>query len=147
MNISDANLQRPLQFITNICNEVSNTLCSGVRTVSRGDWGFVCVWWEANWWWLSKKLCTYLGLRAGVWGKGIKILDFSCSIFSWFLIFVWLNLSNDFYLTKVEKFFGDEKIIQMLLYLQRMVYKMISPVATLLSFVLKNAELIVLFTM
>ena len=59
---------------------------------------------EASWWWLSKEFCIYLGSRGGGWGKGNKILDFSCSIFCWFLKLLCQNLTNDFYLTKVAKF-------------------------------------------
>ena len=44
------------------------------------------------------------------------------------------NLTNDFYLTKVAKIFGGDKIMQMLLYLKGMVYKMISSVANLAVF-------------
>ena len=45
-----------------------------------------------------------------------------------------LDLTNDFYPTKVAKIFGGDKIMQMLLYLQGMVYKTISSVANLAVF-------------
>ena len=57
------------------------------------------------------------------------------------------NLTNYFYLTKVAKFFGGDKVMQMLLYLQGMVYKIISSVVNLAVFVLKTVELIVLFAL
>ena len=48
-----------------------------------------------------------------------RILDFLWTAFCWFLIFLCLNLSNDFYLTKVVvKLFGGDKIMQMVLHLQ-----------------------------
>ena len=89
---------------------------------------------EASWWWLSKEFCIYLGLRGGGWGRGNNILDFSCSTFCWFMIQFCQNLTNYFYLTKVAKFFGGDKVMQMLLYLQGMVYKIISSVANLAVF-------------
>ena len=56
------------------------------------------------------------------------------------------NLTNDFYTTKVAKFYESDKIMQMLLQLQEMVYKMISSVVNLAVFCFwNNVELIVLF--
>ena len=83
--------------------------------------------------------------HGGCLGTENRILDFSLFTFSWFLIFFCLNLSNDFHLTKIAKFFGGNKIMQKVLYLQGWFTKLFLLSQTSLSFVLKNVELIVLF--
>ena len=74
-----------------------------------------------------------------------RILDFSWCPFCWFLIFFCLNLSKNFHLTKITKFFGGDKMMQKVLYLQGRLTKLFLLSQTSLSFVLKNVESIVLF--
>ena len=84
-------------------------------------------------------------VHGSCWGTENRILDFSWFIFCWFLIFSCLNLSNDFHLTKIAKFFGGDKTMQKVLYLLGWFTKLFLLSQTSLSFVLKNVESIVLF--
>ena len=68
---------------------------------------------------------------------GKRILDFSWSKFCWFFIFFCLNLSIDFYRTKVAKFFGGYKIMEKVLLPQGWFPKWFFLSQILLFFVLK----------
>ena len=71
----------------------------------------VCGGGEASWWGLRKEFCTLLGSWEGGWGTGNIIFDFFGRHFVDFYLLLSKYLSNYFYLTKVEKFFGGDKII------------------------------------